>query len=43
VVVVVDEYDKPIIDNLEEEAEARRIREVLRGALRNRGVLARLP
>ena len=31
VVVLVDEYDKPIIDNLENEEEARRIREVLKG------------
>ena len=31
VVVLVDEYDKPIIDNLEEGEEARRIREVLKG------------
>ena len=31
VVVLVDEYDKPIIDNLENEAEARWIREVLKG------------
>ena len=31
VVVLVDEYDKPIIDNIENEEEARRIREVLKG------------
>jgi len=31
VVVLIDEYDKPLIDNLERTAEARRIQEVLRG------------
>lgn len=31
VVVLVDEYDKPIIDNIENVAEAQRIREVLKG------------
>ncbi len=31
VVVLVDEYDKPIIDNIEDVAEAQRIRDVLKG------------
>ncbi len=31
VVVLIDEYDKPLIDNIEDVEEARRIREVLRG------------
>ena len=31
VVVLIDEYDKPIIDNIENVAEAQRIREVLKG------------
>jgi hypothetical protein len=31
VVVLIDEYDKPLIDNVEDVAEARRIREVLKG------------
>ncbi len=31
VVVLIDEYDKPLVDNLQNVAEARRIREVLRG------------
>ncbi len=31
VVVLIDEYDKPLIDNIENVEEARRIREVLRG------------
>jgi hypothetical protein len=31
VVILVDEYDKPIIDNIENVPEARRIREVLKG------------
>ena len=31
VVVLIDEYDKPLIDNVEDVDEARRIREVLKG------------
>ncbi|MCD4738665.1 MAG: AAA family ATPase, partial [Anaerolineae bacterium] len=31
VVVLIDEYDKPLVDNLQNVEEARRIREVLRG------------
>jgi hypothetical protein len=31
VVVLIDEYDKPLIDNLRDVAEARRIRDVLKG------------
>jgi len=31
VVVLIDEYDRPLIDNIEDVEEARRIREVLRG------------
>ena len=31
VVVLIDEYDKPLIDNIEDIEEARRIREVLKG------------
>lgn len=31
VVVLIDEYDKPIIDNIENVAEAQRIRDVLKG------------
>ncbi len=31
VVVLIDEYDKPLIDNLTDVAEARRIRDVLKG------------
>jgi hypothetical protein len=31
VVILVDEYDKPIIDNIENVEEARRMREVLKG------------
>ncbi len=31
VVILIDEYDKPLIDNLENLAEAQRIREVLKG------------
>ena len=31
VVVLIDEYDKPLLDNIEDTDEARRIREVLKG------------
>ncbi len=31
VVVLIDEYDKPIMDNLDDVAEARRIQDILRG------------
>jgi hypothetical protein len=31
VVILIDEYDKPIIDNIENAAEAQRIRDVLKG------------
>ena len=31
VVILIDEYDKPILDNIENLAEARRIRDVLKG------------
>jgi len=31
VVVLIDEYDKPILDNIEDLAEARRVRDVLKG------------
>lgn len=31
VVILVDEYDKPLLDHLDDLAEARRVREVLRG------------
>ncbi len=31
VVVLIDEYDKPLLDNIEDTEEARRIREVLKG------------
>ena len=31
VVVLIDEYDKPLLDNIENTEEARRIREVLKG------------
>ncbi len=31
VIVLIDEYDKPLVDNLQDVEEARRIREVLRG------------
>ena len=31
VVILIDEYDKPIIDNIDDRAEAKRIRDTLRG------------
>jgi len=31
VVILIDEYDKPILDNIENKAEAQRIRDVLKG------------